>query len=164
MNPRHRAKYENLAEQERLHRAACFADMKDWLAKVDSRPLEKPVENADGGVEVPQSWWDACCMVGDYSEAFVLCSYNDYDVLRLLLSGDMNEEAQRILGDSLSCSGFRSQMRQYFREDGKYAEQLMAVVEQAGGWPTGYPFVERITPYAASLGFTEDGRPVNEAD
>lgn len=81
---------------------------------------------------------EVACMVGCYSEAFFECSYNDNDVLGLLLTGGMNAEAVKALADTTRAGWFVAQMGNYMREDGDYAGALLAACRTAGGWPTQY--------------------------
>lgn len=132
-------------------------EMQRWVALVDSQPLAADPSDGDCGGDYPASWWKVAQRVGNYSEAFFACSYNDDDVLALLVSGKMNEKAEAILAGEGLTGWFVHQMDEDFKHRGRFAEALMEACVEAGGWPVGWPNVERLGPYLKKLGYDVGG-------
>lgn len=88
-----------------------------------------------------------CDMVGAYSEALFAKPYDVQSVMRLLVSGHLNDKA----ADNSLTTRFRCLMGRYYRQDGLYAEQLWIELVKIGGWP---PSAESsdVRPIAEILG------------
>lgn len=126
-------------------------EMQAWVRKVDSLPIiVRDLDDPEKWIPAPQSWLELEELIGDYSEGFFLCSYNDDDVLALLVSGNMDQE----VADIISRRGCIQPAE--IREDGQYAKALMDLVEKAGGWIEYINNLTRLEPYLKSLGFTFD--------
>lgn len=74
-----------------------------------------------------------CVMVGNYSEAFHQCSYNDHDVLLGVLSTTLNAKAKWLTQEYPERT--RGQLGTCYREDGLYEEALWVLMLQHRGWP-----------------------------
>lgn len=129
-------------------------EMLAWVRKVDSLPMiVRDLNNRELWTPTPRSWLDLSNLIGAYSEGIFQCSYNDDDVLALLVSGEMNETVARY-----SEQAIVTLTPNRILEDGKYAEALMAAVEKTGGWPASNPIgnLTRLQPYLKQLGFKID--------
>lgn len=126
-------------------------EMKAWIRKVDSLPMiVRSDEDLTEGRPIPETWLKLEELIGDYSEGLLLCSYNDDDVLEMLIRGNIDQEA----AERMRREGHLGPAD--VREDGQYAKALMDLVEKAGGWVENISNLTRLEPYLKSLGFKLD--------
>lgn len=78
----------------------------------------------------------SCEIVGNYSEAFLKCSYNDTEILNSLIKGTLDDEAKAVMASDPAHA--QVQLGKFYREDGRYAEQLLYYVVYFGGWPSNW--------------------------
>jgi hypothetical protein len=101
------------------------ASVMQRLFKFADLPASLPGYDPDTGVAPTPELRALGELVGDYSEAIIQCSYNEADVLLMLLGGAL---------------------------DGPEAEQLLQAIEAAGGWwPKSYTEPVPVYRYAAAL-------------
>ena len=123
-------------------------EMIEWVRKVDALPMHvRILQKNKYTTPIPQSWLDLEKLIGDYSEGIFHCSYNDEDVLSLLVRGEMNSFIAR----TLERRGYLGNME--ILPDGDYAKPLMDLVEKAGGWLEGISNLTKLEPYLKELNF-----------
>lgn len=66
--------------------------------------------------------------IGDLSQDILLCSYNEDQVRGMWRNGTIDEEAKQCLAENPDW------LAGWHREDGRYSDQLTALVIQFGGW------------------------------
>lgn len=76
-------------------------------------------------------------MIGEYSQNYLECSYNEDDILQELLNGTLDENI-RFRIDHQIVMHFEEKMGDLYRADGTYAAQLFDAVIAAGGWARDY--------------------------
>jgi hypothetical protein len=66
--------------------------------------------------------------IGDLSEDILLCSYNEDDIRQMWVNGRIDEEVKETL------ARYPWRLEDWIREDGRYSDQLTALVIPYGGW------------------------------
>lgn len=82
-------------------------------------------------------------MIGDYSQHYLECSYNEDHILQALIGGNLDENIQFRIDHGI-IHEFERKMGDLYREDGTYAAQLFDAVIAAGGWAREY--MEQVVP------------------
>jgi len=91
-------------------------------------------------------------MIGDYSQNYLECSYNEDDILRELINGTLDENI-RFSVERQILMHFEEKMGDLYRDDGTYAAQLFDAVIAAGGWARQY--MDEVVPMDKIPGLSE---------
>lgn len=79
--------------------------------------------------------------IGDLSQDLLECSYNEADIRHIWVKGQLDKDVADMLRK------YPHRLEHYRREDGRYSDQLTALVILAGGWTSNYgPEVIPLTP------------------
>lgn len=115
------------------------------LAYIDKIPEDDVLQGSDEGQVL-------CEMIGDYSQNYLECSYNEDDILQELLAGTLDKNIQFRI-DRQIILHFEEKMGDLYRADGTYAAQLFDAVIAAGGWAREYS--ARVVPMDQIPGLSE---------
>lgn len=100
------------------------------LAYIDKIPADDFMQGSDEAQALAN-------MIGEYSQNYLECSYNEDDILQELLNGTLDKNIQFRIDHQIVLH-FQEKMGDLYRADGKYAEQLIDAVIAAGGWARNY--------------------------
>lgn len=94
--------------------------------------------------------------IGDLSQDILECSYNEDDIRRMWVNGQINEEVKKTLEQ------YDWRLKSWRREDGRYSDLMTALVIQYGGWSPDWSFDTLINWSPIEWG--EEGPPKKNID
>lgn len=122
--------------------------MRAWVYAVDAQPMFYPPNLTPGNDdyllynwEIPAVFQLLYDVIGAYSDAFLMCSYNDTDIFELLVLEKLDEFVRR----DGHANRLKQTYPQFYREDGTYEHQLKDLIFAAGGWPVECREYERVS-------------------
>lgn len=97
----------------------------------------------DGNAIVDSAKYDLGCLIGDVSEGFYYCSYNDDDVFVAWKSKSLNEHWSKFMcaADKKRCGNMEDVWAKYYPEGINtfdWEGLFDRIFELAGAWPTGW--------------------------
>lgn len=100
------------------------------VAYIDGLPLDDVLQPSDESRILYE-------MIGEYSQNYLECSYNEDDILEELIAGTLDKNIKLSLDYGI-IHEFERKMGDLYRADGTYAAQLFDAVIAAGGWAREY--------------------------